>query len=523
MHHRNLGAQALFLSSVSAIIGSGWLFSAYYSAKLAGNGAIIAWLIGAVLLLTIAFSFAEISSMIPISGSSTRIPYISHGTSVSMIFSWIIWLCYLAIMTSEIQAVIQYVSFYIPALTKANGGLTALGYLWAAGFAFIISALNVYSVRLLMKANSILTLFKIFLPVLIVLVIFLHYFSWPKIVGHTTGGFLPLGWHGVFSAISAGGIVFAFNGFKQAAEMAGEAKKPQVTVPLATIGSIFLCLGIYVLLQLSFLTSMTPENLAHGWANLCLVGSNSPIAGLLNQDRLTWLNSFLYAGAVIAPMAAAIMYCAVSARSLYAISKIGYAPKIFEKLSPSGNPKSAIILNFFLSLCFFAPFPGWASIATFLTSLLALTYALGPVCLLALRKQVPDLHRPFKLPLGTLWSLVAFYICTLLTYWSGWPILWKTSLLLVMGYVFFLSYYAIFGRHRGDSLDFKASLWVWIYIFGVALISYFGNFQGTGQISDLLVYFLLFLVSGLSLFASTYFCVSPEKAKQHIQDLNLNL
>lgn len=521
MHHRHLGTSTLFLSSVSAIIGSGWLFGAYYSAKLAGNGSIIAWVIGAALLLTIAFSFAEISSMIPVSGSSTRIPYISHGTSVSMIFSWIIWLCYLAIMVSEIQAVIQYISFYFPALTKANGGLTALGYCVAMALALMISALNVYSIRLLMKANSILTVCKIFLPIFIALVIIVHYFSWPKISGTTTGGFLPLGWHGVFSAISTGGIVFAFNGFKQAAEMAGEAKKPQVTVPLATIGSILACLAIYLLLQLSFLISMTPENLVHGWSNLLLMGSNSPMAGVINQDHLTWLSSFLYVGAVIAPMAAAIMYCAVSARSLYAISKIGYAPKIFQKLNPSGNPKAAIIVNFFLSLCFFAPFPGWASIATFLTSLLALTYALGPVCLLALRKQVPNLNRPFKLPLGTLWALVAFYICTLLTYWSGWPILWKTSLLLIIGYVFFLSYYALFGRHRGDSLDFKASLWVWIYIFGVALISYFGNFQGTGQLSDLVVYFLLFLISCASLFASTYFCLAPEKTKSHIQALNL--
>lgn len=521
MHHRNLGAQTLFLSSVSAIIGSGWLFSAYYSAKLAGSGAIIAWLVGAALLLIIAFSFAEISSMLPISGSSTRIPHISHGTSVSMIFSWIIWLCYLAIMASEIQAVIQYVSFYFPELIKENGGLTAFGYLAAVGFSLIISALNVYSIRLLMKANSILTLFKIVLPILISLVILVHYFSWSKITGVHTGGLLPMGAHGIFAAISTGGIVFAFNGFKQAAEMAGEARKPQWTVPLATIGSILVCLGIYLLLQLAFLASMTPSNLIHGWSNLILEGANSPIAGLLHQDHLSWLSSFLYVGAVIAPMAAAIMYCAASARSLYAISKIGHAPKFFQKLSPSGNPTAAIALNFFLSLCLFAPFPGWSGIATFLTSLLALTYALGPVCLLSLRKQAPDLNRPFRLPFGRVWALLAFYICTLLTYWTGWSILWKTSILLAAGYGLFLFYYTFWGRHRDNTLDFKASLWVWIYLIGVVLISYFGNFQGTGQLPELWAYGLLFLVSILSLAASSYFCLPSKKAKEHIKALNL--
>ncbi len=522
MQKRTIGAQALFLSSVSAIIGSGWLFSAYYSAKLAGTGAIFAWLLGAFLLLVIAFVFAEICSMLPVSGSSTRIPYISHGTSVSMIFSWIIWLCYVALMGSEIQAVLQYLNFYFPHLTKETGALTGSGYLCAGVLSLLISLLNVYSLRLLMKSNSILTCFKIILPIFIVLIIFMHYFSLPKLMGQSTGGLLPTGWHGVFAAISAGGIVFAFNGFKQAAEMAGEAKNPHFTVPIATIGSILTCLGIYLLLQLGFLTSLNASNLFQGWNDLFLEGSNSPIAGILTQDHLSWLNSFLYAGAVIAPMAAAPMYCAGAARSLYAISKIGYAPKFFQVLGASGNPTFAIIFNFVLSLCVFAPLPGWESIATFLTSLLALTYALGPVSLLALRKQVPSLHRPFKLPFGTLWSVLAFYICTLLTYWSGWVIVWKTTLLLVLGYLLFLFYYGVFGRKKGGSLDFKASLWVWIYMFGVSTLSYLGNFQGIAFLSNTEVYSLLVFLSCFTLWLSTKYCLARSRAEKSIQALNLH-
>jgi amino acid transporter len=521
MNKRTIGTQALFLSSVSAIIGSGWLFSAYYSAKLAGTGAIFAWFLGAALLLIIAFVFAEICSLIPISGSSARIPYISHGTSVSMIFSWIIWLSYLALMGSEIQAVLQYLTFYIPDLTQSDGALTAIGYVSAAALSLLISILNVYSIRLLMKANSFLTAIKITLPIFIVLVIFLHYFSWQKLTGTNTGGMLPTGWHGIFAAISAGGIVFAFNGFKQAAEMAGEAKNPHITVPLATIGSILVCLGIYLLLQLGFLTSLTSENLIHGWNNLALDGQNSPIAAILTQDKLSWLNSFLYAGAVIAPMAAAPMYCAGAARSLYAISKIGYAPKLFQALGAGGNPTFAIIFNFFLSLCVFAPLPGWESIATFLTSLLALTYALGPVCLLALRKQAPDLKRPFKLPIGKLWSVVAFYICTLLTYWSGWTIVWKTTVLLAAGYFIFLIYYAIFGRKKEGTLDFLASLWVWFYLVSMAIISYLGSFNGINFLSNTEIYISLIMISCVTLWLSTTYCLPGKRAQQSIEELNL--
>ena len=372
-----------------------------------------------------------------------------------------------------------------------------------------------------MRANSLLTAIKIILPIFIVLVIFIHFFSWSKITGAHQGGLLPMGWHGIFAAISSGGIVFAFNGFKQAAEMAGEAKNPHITVPVATIGSILACLGVYLLLQLGFLTSLTSDNLLHGWNNLILEGQNSPIAGILTQDKLSWLNSFLYAGAVIAPMAAAPMYCAGAARSLYGISKIGYAPKLFQALGAGGNPTFAIIFNFFLSLCVFAPLPGWESIATFLTSLLALTYALGPICLLALRKQVPDLKRPFKLPMATLWSVIAFYICSLLTYWSGWTIIWKTTALLAVGYLIFLVYYAVFARKKEGTLDFKASLWVWVYMIGMAILSYFGDFGGIEALSNFKVYFLLALLSCGVLWISTIYCLPSERAAQSIRELNL--
>ena len=43
-------------------------------------------------------------------------------------------------------------------------------------------------------------------------------------------GFSPMHTHGILAALSTGGIVFAFHGFKQAAEMAGEAKNPNTAI-----------------------------------------------------------------------------------------------------------------------------------------------------------------------------------------------------------------------------------------------------------------------------------------------------
>ena len=114
---RSVSTLALLFTSISAILGSGWLFAAYYAGKIAGPSALLAWVIAGLCITFIAFVFAELSSMFPVMGSSTRIPHMTHGTLVGFMYGWIIWLCYASIPPTEVQAIIQYASFYFPSLT----------------------------------------------------------------------------------------------------------------------------------------------------------------------------------------------------------------------------------------------------------------------------------------------------------------------------------------------------------------------------------------------------------------------
>jgi amino acid transporter len=136
---RSIKPLGLLFTSVSAIIGSGWLFSSYYSAQLAGPAAILSWIIGGSAVVCVAFVFAELCALLPISGSSTRIPLFTHGTLVSFLFSWIIWLSYVALTPTEVQAMLQYASFYFPNLISASGGLSTKGYM-AATFLMLIAS-----------------------------------------------------------------------------------------------------------------------------------------------------------------------------------------------------------------------------------------------------------------------------------------------------------------------------------------------------------------------------------------------
>ena len=477
---RTIGPIGLLFVSVSSIIGSGWLFTSFYSAKLAGPAVIISWLIAVIAVVGIAMVFGEICALFPVSGSSTRIPLFTHGMLASFIFSWMIWLVYMALAPAEVQAVLQYANFYFPSLIAKNGGLSSNGYVAATFLMLLASTINFYSVRWLIKINSLITSLKIIIPLIIAgVLISLHFFE-PETENITRDGIMPMGLHGIFYAISLGGIIFSFNGFKVGAEMAGEAKNPGFSVPFALIGSIVLCSVIFILLQLGFLSALSPDNVKLGWDKMKLLGNESPFASQLYQHKLNFMLPVLYVGAISAPLAAAFMYICSGSRSLYGISSCGQLPDFLKKLNTFGNPGYAIIINSAAGMLMFAPLPGWDKMAAFLTSLIALTYAIAPINLLTLRYQLPDVKRSFRLPFAHVWTAFAFYTCNLLVYWSGWDTISKLSVAIGIGLVVLSLDILVKNRFKSHIMhfDFYSSLWIWPYFIGLSIISYLGNFGG---------------------------------------------
>ena len=82
---RDVGAVALMFTGLGSIIGSGWLFGAWRAAQLAGPGAIWAWMIGAVVILFVALTYAELGAMFPESGGMVRYGHYSHGSLVGFV------------------------------------------------------------------------------------------------------------------------------------------------------------------------------------------------------------------------------------------------------------------------------------------------------------------------------------------------------------------------------------------------------------------------------------------------------
>lgn len=482
---RHITPMLLFVFSLNGIIGSGWLFAPFYTVKIAGPAALLSWVIGGVAAIVIAFTFAELSTLLPVAGGAAHVPHLSHGLFTSFVLSWITWLTSFVMVPIEVQAVLQYASLYFPSLTHyythGVAALTLTGYIWAALIMMLLCVLNSINYQVLMRFNLIITIFKFFVLFLAIYMIFHARFNPANLNGFTESMTTASGWKAIFSAVATGGVVMAFNGFKNGVELAGETKNLSVAIPLSTIGSVFVCCILYMGLQLCFIGALDPASIKHGWHHLNYHGDVGPLVGLAGLLGLVMLVKLLYVNSIVSPAGTGLSYVTSSARILYAMSKIGFVPKFLAHLNRQHFPIRAIIANFCLGMLVFLPLSGWQAMVNFLVSAMVISYAMGPIALLSLRKSIPTKERPFHLRAAPFVCLIAFYFCNLFSIWTGWETISKLSIVLVAGMIIFLTS-VLRGSVKLKKQDWRAACWVLPYLFGLGFISYLSSFGGTNFI-----------------------------------------
>jgi len=475
---RQVGALGMLFTAVAGMVGSGWLFASLYAAQIAGPAAIISWLIGGFVAMTLALVYSELGGMLPVAGALARIPHFSHGSTNSFMAGWLCWIAYVTTAPIEVTAVLDYASNYVPWLTISEHGervLSLHGVSVAAVLMLIFTGINLLGVKWLAHTNTTITFWKLVVPFAAPIILLVVGFRYENFFN--AGGFAPNGVAGVFGAVSSGGVMFCLFGFRTAIDMAGEAKNPQRTVPMAMIGAVTLSLVLYILLQIAFIGVIPPDHLKNGWHGISEQVPGGPFAAFATILGLHTLALALYCDAIISPAGTGLAYTGATARINYAMSKNGQVPRFFERLNRFGVPVWSLVFNFFVGMIIFLPFSGWSTLVSFISSAVILSLAFGPVTLVAMRYQVPDLKRPFRLPFGVALSAVSFIFVGFIIYWTGWQTNWKVFLTVIGGLLFFAGN-CIYRKIDTKSLSLREASWWWPYVIGMALISYFGNFGG---------------------------------------------
>ncbi len=480
---RDVGRLGLLFTGVGSIIGSGWLFGALYASQLAGPAAIIAWVLGAVMIGLVGITYAELGVMFPVAGGVIRFPHYAYGSFASYTAGWITWVSAAATTPIEVLAAVQYATPYLPWLMyEAEPGvlvLTGPGIAVSVAMMFVFSFINIMGVKAFARFNNVLVWWKLAVIILVVIVFLGAAFHGGHFANPELGGFAPYGFDKVFAALPAAGVIFAYLGFRQGVEFAGETDNPQRNVPFAVIGSIVITGLIYIALQIAFIGALPDRLLAGGWESLTFANVAGPLAGLAMVLGITWLGILLYADAVISPADTGLIYAALTARLSYSQARTGNAPQWLAKLNTRGVPWGGVLLMFIVGCLFFLPFPSWSKLIGFITSGTVISFGTGPVVVGALRRQLPDQERPFKLPGGDVLPFVGFLCANLVVYWTGWTTNQKLFVAVLLGYVI-LGLYYVFAKDRSSipPLQFAAGWWMVLWLAGLAVLSYVGYYEG---------------------------------------------
>src|ERR1700684_2700194 len=483
---RDVGAIALMFTGLGSIIGSGWLFGAWRAAQLAGPGAVYAWISGAVVILFVAFTYAELGAMFPESGGAARYGHYSHGTLVGFVAGWAAWIAIVSVIPVEAEASVQYMSswpwdwahsLYVHA-ANGQGELSHAGLWIAAALVVIYFLVNFWSVKVFANTNSAITFFKLIVPAATAVALMCSSFHAENFHIGVHGGPHVGNLAAILTAVATSGIVFSYNGFQNPVNLAGEARNPGRSVPFAIFGSIALSTVVYLMLQVAFLGSVSPDHLGEGWAAL---EYSSPFAQLALALNLNWLALLLYADAFVSPSGTGSTYTAATARMLYAMERNGTVPAVLGRVHPKyGIPRPAMWFNLLVSFIFLLFFRGWGKLAAVISVATIITYLVVPISVIVLRRTAPNLHRPLRVPGLPVLAPMAFVLATLMLFWARWPHTGEIMLLLILPLPVYLYYQA-----KGDWRDFgrqlRASWWLLAYLIAITVLSWAGSKEFEGH------------------------------------------
>ena len=416
-----LGAFELTMLGIGAIIGTGiFVLTGVAAADYAGPALVLSFIISGMACAFAALCYAELSAMIPISGSAYTFGYVGLGE----IWGWIIgWDLILEYCVAVAAVSIGWSGYMVNILNLVGIHLPAILIL------SLIAGLLLLGAKESVKLNNILVIIKISVVLLFIVLGFSHVepANWHP--------FMPYGWSGVFSGAAI--VFFAYIGFDAISTAAEEVKNPQKDLPKGIIGSLLICTVLYIVVS-AILTGMVPY--------LEFKDNAAPVAYALAKVGISWGSALVSVGAICGITSVILVMMYGSTRLFYALSRDGLIPKVFSQVSQKrGTPNKSIVLVF-VATALVAGFLPIGKVAELTNMGTLAAFVVVSLSVILLRKSRPDLNRPFKVPFVPVVPILAVGFCLFLIFQL--PTFTKIAFLIwiTIGFVV----YAFYGyKHSG--------------------------------------------------------------------------
>jgi APA family basic amino acid/polyamine antiporter len=460
---RTLGAFNVTLIGIGAIIGAGIFATvgtaASGTAERAGAGPslMLSFVITAIVCGFTALCYAELASMVPISGSAYTYSYATLGELVAWIIGWDLIIEYaignvaVAISWAEFfNRLLRNLGIHVPEWLTSNyrtateetlaAAPTILGVpivfnVLAFGIVALITIVLVWGIKESSNFNAIMVLIKI-LVLLFFIGVALYYVSPATMQGNWTP-FQPQGWMGTLTGAAV--VFFAYIGFDAVSTVAEETKNPARDLPIGIIASLVICTLLYIAVAAIF-TGMVPWEVIRGWTS-AQRGESLTMALETVAPQALWQNTIIAFGSVIAHTAVLLVFQLGQPRIFFSMARDGLLPSVFASVHPKfKTPHVTTILTG-------VAVGGIAAFAT-VDEMVSLTnigtlFAFALVCIgvMVLRHKDPARQRPFKVPFGPyLLPGLGAVSCVLLIYFLPEGSYWRFVGWLMLGLAVYLSY-----------------------------------------------------------------------------------
>ena len=395
---KTLGFSAALSTVVGMVIGAGVFFKPQ-AIYLATNGApglgILAWVIAGVITIAAGLTAAEVSAAIPKTGGMMIYIKEIYGEKLGFLTGWMQTVLFFPATAAALGVIFAQQAANLVGQNENNMKFV----LPVAIFIIVFLAiLNTIGSKLGGTIQTVSTICKLIPLVAIIIFGFIKGSGSNPIATPLIGDGLSIG--AVLGQVLIAAL-FAYDGWINVGSLAGEMKNPSKDLPKAIVGGLSLVMAVYVVINLAYLWVVPANEMAKVSAPAALVAQK--IFGDMGGKIVT-------IGILISVFGGLNGYLLTGSRVSYALACEGKLPgsKLLAKLNKSGAPANATLL-----IALIASLYALSGKFDTLTSLTIFTiwifYVLTFVGLIKLRKEKPNLERPYKVPLYPIIPLISIF------------------------------------------------------------------------------------------------------------------
>ncbi len=332
--HRRLSQRQLTMMAIGGAIGVGLFLGSSVTIRLAGPAVILSYLLGAGIALIMSYVLTEMAVVHPVAGAFGVYAekYLNPWAGFSVRATY--GVAQIIAIGAEVTAAGIYISYWFPNVPQ---------WIWLVLVSAALVALNSMQVNRLGEFEYWFAMIKVaaIIAFIIVGMALIFGFGGRHAIGLANltqhGGFLSNGWKGVWLSLTI--TVTSYMGVEIIAVTAGEAQRPEVTIPRAMRNIVYRLIGFYIL-AIAIMVTMVPWNQASG-SSL----SGSPFVTAFAAARIPFAAAIMNFVVLTAALSSVNTNLYLATRMLFSLGRGGYAPEWMGKVSSNGVPHRALLAS----------------------------------------------------------------------------------------------------------------------------------------------------------------------------------